>query len=219
MDIQHNLDAYLYGDERRGGVRPNERYASFDYCYNYFQSFRERQNIPDIASRELMQTSCLQIGFYLASWGMLRASSFLLQKSVRHYEPLIEGVAQFPVGIWEIDVDRYTEENIELLLTCERMICRAIGQGRGVTVTLTTKIMLGIFGNVPAFDSFFKRGFGAHTFSARSLRRIDRFYQQHSQVFDAYRIHTLDFASGTSTHRLYPKAKLVDMACFVEGGR
>jgi hypothetical protein len=105
MNIRENLDTYLFGDEAGGGVKPTERYASFDYCYNYFQSFREQQNIPGLASPEQMQTSCLQIAFYLASWGMLRASSFLLRKSAKYYEPLIEGIVQFPQNIWDIDVD------------------------------------------------------------------------------------------------------------------
>ena len=34
-----NLRRYLEGRN------PNERYASFDYCFNYFQSFRESGNI------------------------------------------------------------------------------------------------------------------------------------------------------------------------------
>ena len=63
---------------------PTERYSSFDYCYNYFS-----QTSPDALLKN-MEKSCLAIGFYLASWGMFRGSSFLLQKSVKYYEPLID---------------------------------------------------------------------------------------------------------------------------------
>lgn len=219
MDIRSNIETYLAGDGSSGGLQPTERYASFDYCYNYFQSFREQGRVHDLAAPEHIQASCLQLGFYLASWGMLRATSFLLQKSVKHYEPLIREVATFPPAIWDIDVDRYTDATISLIHDCERMIVRTIGQGRRVTITLVTKIMLGIFGNVPAFDSYFKQGFGVTTFSAGSLRRIARFYQEYQVVFDTCQIHTIDFASGQPTHRLYPKAKLIDMACFIEGSR
>jgi hypothetical protein len=99
------------------------------------------------------------------------------------------------------------------------MVERAVGQGRGITITLATKIMLGVFGNVPAFDNFFKQGFGAHTLSKGSLRRIADFYRHNKDVFDSYQVYTLDFATGQPTHRRYPKAKLIDMACFVEGSR
>jgi hypothetical protein len=37
--------------------------------------------------------SCLQIGFYLASWGMMRGSSFLLEKSVRNFSNLIIAIS------------------------------------------------------------------------------------------------------------------------------
>lgn len=76
MDIKENIKEYM---KDRG---PDKRYASFDYCYNYFQEFYENNNTKALASKENIQMSCLHIGFCLASWGMLRGSSFLLQKSV-----------------------------------------------------------------------------------------------------------------------------------------
>jgi len=56
---------------------PTDRYASFDYCYNYFQTFKYNNKILDIAVSDNLQLSCLHLGFYLASWGMLRGSTFL----------------------------------------------------------------------------------------------------------------------------------------------
>ena len=50
------------------------RYASFDYCYNYFHPSNSNDFTEDI------EKSCLAIGFYLASWGMFRGSSFLLDQ-------------------------------------------------------------------------------------------------------------------------------------------
>ena len=58
---------------------PDDRYISFDYCYNYFRTTNDLTQ--DI------EKSCLVLGFYLASWGMFRGSSFLLQKSIKHFEP------------------------------------------------------------------------------------------------------------------------------------
>jgi hypothetical protein len=79
--------------------------------------------------------------------------------------------------------------------------------------------MLGVFGNVPAFDTNFKKGFGVSTFGPKALRKIGIFYQQHADVIDAYRIPTLDFVSTEPTQRNYTRAKVIDMAFFVEGGR
>ncbi len=63
---------------------PTGRYASFDYCYNYFHPSNNNDLKKD------MEKSCISLGFYLASWGMFRGSSFILEKSSKHIEPLIE---------------------------------------------------------------------------------------------------------------------------------
>src|SRR5262245_59502041 len=110
IDINRNIHFYLYGNGVTGGVKPRERFASFDYCYNYFQSYREMKDLDGLLRDDNLQISCLQIAFYLASWGMLR-NSFLLEKSVKYYEPLIDGIASFPSEIWDIDADKYTGEN------------------------------------------------------------------------------------------------------------
>ncbi len=93
-------------------ISPLERYASFDYCYNYFQTFYENNEVDRIASKENMQSSCIQLGFYLASWGMYRGSSFLLKKSAKCFEPVIQKISTFNNNIWEIDVDKYSAAKI-----------------------------------------------------------------------------------------------------------
>lgn len=92
---------------------PNERYSSFDYCYNYFYSFYRDDRLKDLSSKENVQMSCLQLGFYLASWGMFRGSSTLLKKSVKYFKPLIEWLSEADKSLWEIDVDSYNREDIQ----------------------------------------------------------------------------------------------------------
>lgn len=217
MDVEANLRRYL------SDVQPTARYASFDYCYNYFQEFYERDRLDELTAPERIQESCLQLGFYLASWGMFRGRSFLLRRSVKYFEPLVHAIASTPHEAWAIDVDTYTEEAIQVLLHCDRVITKAIGQGRMVTSTLTTKIMLGVFGNIPAFDRYFRTGLGIHTLNRKSLRTIARFYQEHQGMLDQQEIFTLDYATSASeapryTHRRYPIAKMIDMIGFVQGG-
>src|SRR6056297_3077055 len=155
MKIKQNVNEYL------DGITPESRLASFDYCYNYFQSFYDNNCVEKIASEENMYMSCLQLGFFLASWGMLRGSSFLLSKSVKHYENLITLISETKGKIWEIDVDNYTEENMELMLEFGSKIQKNLGSAEdNVTATLTTKIMLGIFGNVIALDRYNRKAFG-----------------------------------------------------------
>lgn len=217
MDIEENLRRYL------SDRQPTARYASFDYCYNYFQEFHEQDRLQELVSSERLQESCLQIGFYLASWGMFRGRSFLLRRSVKYFEPLVRVLTTVPREAWTIDVDGYTDDAFEVLLHCDRVITDAIGQGRSVTSTLTTKIMLGVFGNIPAFDRYFRSGLGIHTLNRKSLRIIAHFYQDYKAVIDKQAILTLDYATSDSkipryTHRKYPIAKIIDMIGFVEGG-
>jgi hypothetical protein len=86
---------------------------------------------------------------------------------------------------------------------------------------LLTKIMLGVFGSVPAFDGNFRRGCKAAgiaaTFGRRALRQIGTFYQVNAATIDAYRVPTLDFVTGEPTQRRYTRAKVIDMAFFIEG--
>ena len=217
MNIEKNIKQFIDGNGKNGGKNPDERYASFDYCYNHFQSFREKGCIEKMADKDNMQTSCLHLGFYLASWGMLRGSSFLLEKSIKHYETLIRNIVKFDKRIWEIDIYNYNEENIELLLKCRDMICKSLGNGNKLTDTLTTKIMLGIFSNVPAYDDFFRKGFKVHSFGKKSLRMIAKFYEENKETIDKYQIRTFDFSTGKETNRKYTKAKIIDMICFMEG--
>ena len=77
--------------------------------------------------------------------------------------------------------------------------------------------MLGIFGCVPAFDTYFRAGFDAQTLGRKSLRRIAAFYRARQDVIDRYRVPTIDFLSGESTDLTYTAAKVIDMIFFVEG--
>lgn len=220
MDIESNILKYIYGDQESGGVKPLERYASFDYCFNYFQAFRETGTAAEAADESNMQESCLQLGFYLASWGMLRGSSQLLKKSVKIYEPVIQAIASADDSVWDIDADHYTFDNIKKIIDFERTLQQALpaSKSSAPSPTLVTKIMLGVFGNVPAFDTFFKNGFGVSTFSLKSLSRIGQFYRDNENIIEKYRINTLDFLSGSPTKRRYSRAKVIDMVFFIEGG-
>lgn len=208
MDFDANLQRYL------DGRKPNERYASFDYCFNYFQSFREVGTISALASPEYVQLSCLQLGFYLASWGMLRGSAELLQKSAKSLIPIIEVVANVQPSLWDLDAHCYSDSNIQRLLQLANTICEA---QPGMSDTLVTKIMLGVFGNVPAFDANFKRGFKVAKFGPKALKKISSFFQDHANAINVHRVPTLDFMSGELTQRTYTRAKVIDMAFFVEG--
>lgn len=210
MDIEGNVRAYL------GARDPLARYTSFDYCFNHFQEHREQNGLPALLRADALQLSCLHLGFYLASWGMLRGSSDLLQRSVRVFVPVIEVIADAPSEIWETDANVYGDGSCRVVFETAQKIRAALPNG--ASDILVTKIMLGTFGCVPAFDTYFKKGFGAWTFGPKALRRIGEFYNANAEVIERNRVKTLDFASGTPTGRRYTRAKVIDMIFFMAGG-
>lgn len=209
LNIKENLSRYL------GDRTPTARYASFDYCFNHFQLHREESRLDALVRGETLQLSCLHLGFYLASWGMLRGSTELLQRSVRAFVPVVEVIASAPEEIWNIDADRYSEDNITKILEFARTLRTTLHVG--ASDILVTKIMLGTMGCVPAFDTNFKAGFRVSTFGRKSLRKVGEFYRDHAEVVESHREATLDFDTAVSTNRRYTRAKVIDMIFFIEG--
>ena len=210
MDAQANLNTYL------GKRETTARYTSFDYCFNHFRKYYENGQLSALTEGPNLELSCLHLGFYLASWGMFRGAADLLNRSIKHYVPLIDFIAAAKSDIWMIDADRYTDRAIDDILGVARQI-RATLPG-GATDTLVSKIMLGVFGCVPAFDRNFRQGFDVSTLGPKALRKIGRFYTENAETIDSNRVPTLDFETGKYTERMYTRAKVIDMIFFVEGG-
>lgn len=162
-----------------------------------------------------MELSCLHLGFYLASWGMLRGSTDLLQRSIKHFEGVIEAIAQAPLAIWQIDANDYGDEAWTIIRDFRDRVRLALPNK--TSDILVTKIMLGVFGCVPAFDTYFKNGSGLSTFGRGALRWVERFTREHADIIERYRVPTLAFATGGTTARTYTRAKVVDMIFFIEG--
>jgi len=217
MDVKKSINQFLEGNGKNKGRKPDERYASFDFCYNYFYSFYKRNKLNELADEKNLQMSCLQLGFYLASWGMMRGSSFLLEKSVKNYKNLIVAISKMNPKLWEIDVDKYNEENIKLLLNCKQQIIEVLGKQNKPSDTLVTKIMLGVFANIPAYDQYFRKSLRLHSVNKKSLLKIKNFYEENKETFDSYKIHTFDFLISKETDIIYTKAKLIDMCGFMDG--
>ena len=217
MDVKKSLNKFLEGNGKNKGRKPNERYASFDFCYNYFYSFYKEKKLDELANEKNLQMSCLQLGFYLASWGMMRGSSFLLEKSVKNYKNLIVAISKMNPRLWEIDVDKYDEDNINLLLNCKQQIIEVLGKENKPSDTLVTKIMLGVFANIPAYDQYFRKSLNLHSLNKKSLLKIKKFYKESKETFDSFKIHTFDFLTSQETDIIYPKAKLIDMCGFMAG--
>lgn len=198
----------------------DHRYSSFDYCYNYF-----RANDGNIILSD-MEKSCSILGFYLASWGMMRGSSFLLQKSYKYFEGLIKYISTVERTIWEIQPSEYVEK-YEVINKLYNDICTKIIEDNNRAIVLITKIMLGVFGITPAFDEYFCKCFKKvnpqlskfTSFNKNSLEVIQNFYEENRIEIDnlSNQISTRDFINSDQNRFNYTKAKIIDMYGFVVG--
>jgi|ERR1700683_1084724 len=146
----------------RAKITKHHRYRSWEHCFRYFNSAgreticRERER----AARELM--------IYLASWGMYRASSFLLQHDYTIHLYVIDQIALSKFSaLWnsELQTEGGYDDFIPLILEAAACIrnayepfTTAVG-ARQATDTLVSKVILGTFGCLPVCDRFFIAGF------------------------------------------------------------
>jgi hypothetical protein len=136
----------------------HHRYRSWEHCYDYF-----RRTTPQGLSADRDQAA-LQLAFYLASWGMYRGSSFLLQHSYTVHLGVIDllGARRFSV-LWtrEFGAGGTDDDLVPTILKAIDGIRKAYqpfapsANSGQPTDTLITKVILGTFGCLPACDRYF----------------------------------------------------------------
>lgn len=202
----------------------NSRYASFDFCYNYFQTNKGQLSAD-------MEKSCFVLWGYLASWGMLRGSSELLQRSPHALEVLIKYFDNISDNvIWNIDVPDYAQHYDDIISVynqIDTILCELLSRNKGVSIILVTKIMLGVFGVVPAFDTYFTQTFNLEFKNGKeyhsSFNKVDKnsltciyqFYLSNKEYFDNKVVYVISF-DGVVTKWKYKIAKLIDMYGFTK---
>lgn len=198
--------------------QPNHRYKSWEWCYVYFHNNKEslraaRGNLPDLA--------LLHLGFYLASWGMFRGSTVLLQKDFKIYADLLDELLDEKYDIlwcWNDDDISSKNRNIFIMtllkaVSVVKNILEKISNGRPCSDTLATKILLGIYGCVPAYDDFVKKTLRQlniqKTVNEKSLNALFDFYYENREIFSK----KLPLTNYPDV--MYPIMKKIDMALFV----
>lgn len=223
--IDQNIKNYFSSGNNNSCLKsPYGRYASYDFCYNYFYSFVKQNKIKSMSQKKYMQLSCLHLFCYLSSWGMLRGSSPTQQKSMKFFEGVIKLISKQKPHVWKIDLDNYNKKNnVNHLMKLFKEIKKELKHLKNSDI-LATKIMLGVFGNIPAFDTNFKRAFGITkpytTVEGKgSLEKIHSFYNQLKGTINRHKIRTFDFKTGKKSKNLYSKAKILDMVGFIQGAK
>lgn len=223
--ITQSVETFL-GIGEDGQSTLTSRTRSWDFCFNHFKS--NPRPTDDI------QLSSLQLGYYLASWGMLRGSSYLFTRTnARHYLDAIRVIEEHNPDVNGLDAGDYADPH------ARRAILAAYGDLRSVLLpeggshtTLVSKVMMGVWGVIPSFDTYFIKGFrrlaegrkeetAFRTVTDDSLTLLGQFYSDHRTEIDALTEQhtTLDFASGHLSSRTITGAKVLDMFGFGAGYR
>jgi hypothetical protein len=164
----------------------------------------------------------LNLVFYLASWGMYRGSSFLLQKDYKVLTPIVEKILKpeydclFGVACTDLREPEVQKrlKNVSDNIANHFHPIREEVAGRkvasSVSPVLITKILMGTLGCVPAYDRFFVDGIKTYKvttqeYSPKSVLKLVDFYEAHNDRLEEAR-------RGMRTEDLtYPQMKLLDM--------
>lgn len=203
---------------------PNARFRSWEHCYKCF--YDARKNYPEVDYDYLS----LQLAFYLASWGMYRGSSFLLQKDYKVHEPVVKELLDSKYNCLfglecKLLIEKEVQDRLKELVTFMvdyydniRMSVKKNEVKKKPSPTLITKILMGTFGCVPAYDRFFtesakelKITTGLYDINSlvKSLLKLEGFYDD----IDNYdRLEKARKKFNVRDNLEYPQMKLLDMA-------
>ena len=199
----------------------NTRYKSWEHCYVFF----DRNKNINVA----IEMYSLHLFAYLASWGMLRGSSFLLQRDYLFHNDIVEEILKEKYdslrGISIIDM---SDSNMDLIMELKKSISRIysekINKGKdkkesmiNPTDTLISKILLGTLGCTPAYDRYFiagmkKFGLPNRRLTKASLKTLKEFYKKNFKAFEEVQ---KEINSQSSVK--YPTMKIIDMFFWLKG--
>lgn len=198
---------------------PNSRFKSWEWChlqfkneYKKYHTSNNKENIVDKLS--------LGLGFYLSSYGMYRGSTFIFKCDYKIHKEIVEIILDEKYDIlW--DYDPLNDEECkakDLIFNKKDGIFYKIKESYEKidpqfkpTNTLITKILMGTFGCIPAFDEFFKKG----------IREIDDCFKNrimlNSKTFSKlckFALENKEILKITSekVHTEYPLMKCLDIA-------
>jgi len=202
--IHEKINAYfgeVVGD-------PHHRYRSWEHCYHFFRT------VTPSGLTTQRENAALQLGFYLASWGMYRRSTFLLQRAYTVHSGVIDCLTlpRFaPIWEHEFGADAADVALVPLILDAAKEIGKAYSQFGEPTETLVTKVLLGTFGCLPACDQYFVAGFrgaklGHSSLNEKFINKLLDFSQ--ANLTELRREQSIIKEHGGAT---YPLMKLVDM--------
>ncbi len=210
-------------DIKKSQLTTYHRGKSWEHCYVFFRQYRKFRN-----DDKLSDYAALHLGFFLASWGMLRGSSFLLQQDYKFFIPIVRILIQPKYDrLWDIDWSQpdEKEENIGLLFHLKDCLKKKIKENtltqKEPTDLLIMKIIMATMGCVPAYDRYFKDGLKKigkgkfSNFNKGSFKNLLDFSKEDTELKKVYKEKC--FIKGSDIK--YPPMKLLDLYFWLLGSQ
>lgn len=189
---------------------PHDRMLSWDHCYGFFH------RLPQSPTTTQIDEAALHLAFFLASYGMYRGSTVLLQKDYKFLIPVIKKLRspELSTGSPSNSVTdacgAAAAEAAWTRLGIMESFLREIGVDQRSIGILSTKIMLGTWATVPAFDTSLRAALraadiGKATYSKRNFLTVFAYLHRNAPAFQAQvdRFHTEGFSH-------YPAMRVID---------
>lgn len=205
---------------KRANEDEYHRGKSWEYCYGFFRNYKKFREDP-----ELLDQAALHLGFFLASWGMLRGSSFLLQTNYKYYIPVIRVLVNPKYdNLWNENYlsTKEQEKDLNLLFDLKKELKRVMKEQNNFNYqapsdTLITKLIMATMGCVPAYDRYFTAGLrrflkkngekrGA-SFSKKSFEKLLKFSREDDTLNKIYKRSVPTVVRGVQ----YSPMKLLDL--------
>ena len=213
----------FYGELK---VQDRHRYCSWEHCYAQFYEARQNPEKPNVDNLSL------HLAFYLASWGMYRGSSFLLQYDYTIHTFVVEEILKQKYDkLLGLECNELNTKIKEIYDPFRSKVKKPKGKKdlsqdnpQDISNILVSKILLGTLGCVPAYDRFFvkavtnideetKKKVTTRNYNIASLKKLIKFYEEHQERLEELRSKFLienEFNEDKKT-LLYPQMKVLDM--------
>ncbi|MDE7292396.1 MAG: hypothetical protein K2N58_10180 [Treponemataceae bacterium] len=197
--------------------KSNSRLKSWEHCFAQFSAvlkdLKDKNRVPDDITDGEIDNLCLHLGFYLASWGMMRGSSELLQCDYKIHENAVKCILEYH-ELHGIDLDELCKDKKDDF----EDLCKGIKEAYDwdISPILLSKIILGTIGIVPAYDGCFVealREYGISEsvkFGVGSLEKLSEYFSdKFKKEIDDY-VKEMKEIAGKEGCPHYTRAKVID---------
>lgn len=204
------------------------RYRSYDYCKNLFDKYYKKPSLSD----EEKDNFALNLYCYLASWGMLRGSSWLLkEKSYRFFVPTVDILFNKDKYGKLLQMDIFAENFVISKNTYTKLIVQLADEIEGnlssrggkVSIVLLGKIIMGTYGCVPAYDTYDQKtlkslGYKNHYRIKTALPDTYEIVLNNIEVFEKIMDDMKQYIDPETKKPVnYTAFKVLDMMLWIEG--